>query len=167
MAHIRLIVFLLFASASCARGQTASTLPSQVTVTFYSSGSSWRSGWPGKLGPFLGRLFDGEHQLAFIDRGRFVTFSLLPGVHVFAADWWTSHHPGGAHLTVELEPDEHYFIRLAVQSGSFGSVAQHIQQVTCEGAQQDNTATKPLDRKHIKPDGLSSFVNAASFPLCE
>jgi len=49
-----------------------------VEVTFYSSGSFLKSAIPGdKHAKFAGRIMDGDHQLAMLTFGQFVTFNLI------------------------------------------------------------------------------------------
>jgi hypothetical protein len=75
---------------------------------------------------------------------------------------------GGLHVTINLVADQHYFIETSVlNSGfAFGNVNLVIKEVTCEGAQQDNVDTKPLEPTHLRPDGVPIAVSDKTFLQC-
>ncbi len=73
---------------------------------------------------FKGRIYDEDRQLAFMEPAHFVTFNFVPGPHVFSATWWTTKHANsGAHVTLDLIADQHYFIETFVLNTNFlGSI---------------------------------------------
>jgi hypothetical protein len=80
----------------------------------------------------------------------------------------TKHAKGGAHVAINLVADRHYFIEtMVLNSGfAFGNVNLVINEVTCEGAQQDNVRNKPLEPSHLRPDGVPIAVPNKAFPQC-
>jgi hypothetical protein len=163
-------VFFVLGLALPAFAQNVATAPPQAQVTFYSHGVTVMGGLPGhEPGAFKGRIYDEDHQLAFIEPGHFVTFNLNPGLHILSATWWiTKHAKGGSHVTINLVADQHYFIETSVlNSGfAFGNLNLVIKEVTCEGAQQDNVHNKPLEPTHLRPDGVPIAVLDKAFPQC-
>lgn len=168
--RLLLVVALLLASIRPMAAQTAPGALPQAQVTFYSHGITLLGGLPGHdPAAFKGRIFDEDHQLAFMEPGHFVTFNLAPGPHVLSANWWTTKHAkGGAHVLVNLVGDQQYFIEtMVLNSGLFGiRVNLLIKEVTCEGAQKDNLRSKPLEPTHLRPDGVPLAVAATAFPQC-
>jgi hypothetical protein len=156
--------------AQTPRAQSTAVAKPQALVTFYSHGVTPLGGLPGHgSSAFKGRIYEGDHQLAFMEPAHFVTFSFDPGPHMFSATWWTTTHAkGGAHVAMELDADQHYFIEAVVlNSGfAFGNVNLFIKEVTCEGAQADNLRTKPLEPTHLRPDGAPIAVADKYFPKC-
>jgi hypothetical protein len=150
---------------SLAQGTTAAS--PQVQVTFYSSGRFLKSAIPGnKHAMFLGRIMDGNKQLAMLTPGHFVTFNLDPGQHILTANSWMIASPfGGGHLKINLVPGQHYYVGTYLESLVVASKFR-VEQRTCQEAQEDNKTTKPLSREHIKEYGLASAVAATSFPTC-
>ena len=165
----RVIVTTLI-SVLPATAQTASSALPQAQVTFYSHGVTALGGLPGhNPGAFKGRIFDEDHQLAFMEPGHFVTFNLAPGLHTFSATWWTAKHAkSGAHVLLNLVADQQYFIETMVLNSGFmfSNVNLFIKEVTCEGALQDNVRNKPLEPTHLRPDGVPLAVATTAFPQC-
>ena len=140
---------------------------SDAKITFYSNKITLTGGTRGKKpGAFMGRIFDGDHELAFMVPARFVTFRVRPGLHVFTATSWMSKSANfrvRAQITMDLAANEHYFFESGTLSDSPTFV---LQNVTCAEARQDNTRTKPLKSGHLRPDGIPIVVSETSFPQC-
>lgn len=160
---IKVFWVLLLASISYAQEKTP--LSSEAQITFYSFPITVTGGLPGhKPGAFKGRIFDGDHQLAFMEPAHFITFHVASGVHVFsAASWMNKHADNGAHITLNLEANRHYFVQTGTLS--FGPPFV-IREVNCADAQRDNPHTKPLELVHLSPDGIPVAVRDTSFPQC-
>jgi len=86
--------------------------------------------------------------------------NFAPGPHVFSATWWTAKHAkSGAHVTLNLAANAHYFIETFLLNTNFlGAVKIYINGVTCEGAQKENVSSKPLEPTHLTPDGIPMSV---------
>jgi hypothetical protein len=166
MTRLARIVLCLLALARPAFAQNATSAPSQVQVTFYSSGKTFML-LPGSHAAFMGKVFDEDRQLALLGRHRFVTFNLAPGIHVLSSNWWPTTGPsGGTHLTINLVIGLHYYISTSFEEVVLGGSKIIMKQVTCEGAQQDNVDTKPLEQKHLRPAGITLALTETSFPKC-
>jgi hypothetical protein len=141
--------------------------PLPVQVTFYSSGKTFMM-LPGRRAAFMGKIFDEDHELALLGRHRFVTFNLTPGIHELSSNWWLTTGPaGGTHLTVNLVAGIHYYISTSFEEVGLGGTKIIMKGVTCEDAQQANIDTKPLEQKHLRPDGIASALTQTTFPQCE
>jgi hypothetical protein len=155
-------IFFLLALTS---GQESpATLP-EAQVTFYSNEITVLGGTLGhKPGAFVGRIFDGDDQLAFMEPATFVTFHLTPGIHVFSATSWTVKHPEpGVHITVNLDANQHYFI----ESGSVSKEPLFLlRNVSCRDAQNDNARSKSLKATHLRAHGIPLVVHKTTFPPC-
>ncbi len=167
---VRLIFLVLFSVAfGCvfSFAQVATTASPQVEVTFYSSASFLKSAIPlNEHSQFRGRIMDGHNQLAMLGSGKFVTFHLDPGKHIFAANSWMIASPaGGGHLTMNLAVGQHYYIGAYLQQLVVASRFR-LEQRTCEEAKQDNKSTEPLKREHLREYGLARVVDESSFPTC-
>jgi hypothetical protein len=149
-------------------GQAAYSPSEQALVTFYSSGPAI-FGKPGSLGAFMGNVYVDGHQFGRLERHRFVTFKLDPGLHDFALSFWTSNRPDDkARITMNLDAGRSYFISTNFEGTSWlGGMALLVREVTCEAAQADNASAASLDPKHIKPDGVAAAVSGGSLPQCE
>jgi hypothetical protein len=146
--------------------QDTSPAPSQVQVTFYSGGKTFMM-LPGSRSAFMGKVFDEDRELAILGRHRFVTFNLAPGIHVLSSNWWLTTGPaGGTHITINLRAGIHYYISTSFEEVGLGTKII-MKEVTCEDAQQANTDTKPLEQKHLKPDGVVSALAQTTFPRCQ
>jgi hypothetical protein len=149
--------------------QDKSVGPSQAQVTFYSTGSFWTAARPGyKYGTFASLIFDHKHRLANITRGRFITFSLAPGPHIFPRNIGSAENPkGGAHLKVDLAANQHYYIDTYFKTTSLLIISTpRIEQSTCQDAQEDAVNAKPLESKHIEQESILLAVSETSFPQC-
>ncbi|ADW71547.1 hypothetical protein AciX9_4617 (plasmid) [Granulicella tundricola MP5ACTX9] len=159
---------ILAAIPALAQGSPVAPPPAQVT--FYSHGVTMLGGLPGHdPAAFKGRIFDADHQLAFMEPSHFITFNMAPGLHTLSATWWTAKHSNsGAHITLNLVGGEQYFIETMVLNSGFmfGSVSLKIREVTCEGARRDNTHSKPLEATHLRPDGVPIALLSTTFPQC-
>lgn len=159
-------------SSRCSWFGSISLLPSEsvpvedAQVTFYSNPISLLGGLPGHdLGAFKGRIFDGDHELAFLEPAHFVTFRIPPGIHVLsAASWVNKHSKPGAHLTMNIGPGQQYFVECGTTS--LGPLFV-IRDVACTRAQAANQKTKPLEAVHVRPDGKPILVLRSFFPQCQ
>lgn len=94
----------------------------KATVTFYSppegvAHQALDAVSVNGLMPFFGNLFDGEHRLAHISRGNYVSFELPMGQHVFSGT--TKDHASNQYtVALEARAGEEYFIRLTSKSHS-------------------------------------------------
>lgn len=161
-------VSVLAAIPALAQGPPVASPSAQVT--FYSHGVTILGGLPGHdPAAFKGRLFDADHQLAFMEPGHFITFNMAPGLHTLSATWWTTKHSNsGAHITLNLVEGKQYFIETMVLNSGFmfGSVSLKIREVTCETAERDNTHSKPLEATHLRSDGVPIALPSTTFPPC-
>ena len=140
--------------------------PSPVQVTFYSSGKTFMM-LPGSRAAFMGKVFDENRELALLGRHRFVTFNLAPGIHVLSSNWWLTTGPAGStHLTINLVAGIHYYISTSFEEYGLAASKIIMKEVTCEDAQQANVDTKPLEQKHLKPDGIALALTQTTFPQC-
>ena len=137
----------------------------KAEVTFYSLPVSLLGGLSkSDPGAFKGRLFDGDHQLAFMEPARFITFAMDPGAHIFSAASWITEQPNpGAHVTMNLVPGHHYFVETGHWAGGYLFL---IRDIPCVVAQHHNTHSKPLEADHLRPDGIPIAVYETSFPAC-
>lgn len=165
-AHAALSILpLFFFIVLPAPSQNTSEPPSRALVTFYSNHVTILGGTVGhRWGAFKGRLFDHDNQLTFMEPGRFITFQVSPGVHVFTANSWMSRHANhGKHVTVDVSAGRRYFI----ETGSFaGEPVFGIRFVNCQFARSEGASLKPLEAVHIRPAGKSIAVFETSFPSC-
>lgn len=147
--------------------QAANTAAPSAQVTFYSGGKTFSSGLPGKQAAFFGNIFDNQHELALLERHRFVTFNLTPGIHTLSSNYWmTNHADGGARMTMDLAAGGHYFIRAFFEGTRLWGSQVVLAETTCEDAKQLSTDTKPLEQKHFRRDGVQLAVAESKFPQC-
>ena len=160
------IVLFGFISAASAAAQGPMTVTPQVKVTFYSSGNTFLK-LAGSRAAFVGKIFDNNRELALLARHRFVTFGLAPGSHVLSTNWWMTTGPaGGSHLTINLVAGHHYYISTQFEEVGFGGGTMIVQEVTCEDAQLAGNKTKPLEDKHLRPEGIATVMADSRFPPC-
>ena len=115
----------------------------------------------------MGKIFDENRELALLKQHRFVTFNLAPGLHVLSSNWWVTTGPaGGTHLTINLVADHHYYISAEFEEVGLGASKKIMKEVTCQDAQLANVDTKPLERKHLRPDGTATVLSEKLFPQC-
>jgi hypothetical protein len=143
------------------------------TVTFYSAALPTKDALktlavPAGNMPFRGWLFDGEEKLAHARIGRFMTFHLTPGPHLFSATYGAS-QPGSATALINIQADHHYCVRLSARYESYyvvplSSVAGRIDQVPCQQVFQEAGTTKPLEAKRVEPAARLESDSSASFP---
>jgi hypothetical protein len=159
-------VFFVFASGRSAYPQASPSPVEDAQVTFYSNAITLLGGLRGHdLGAFKGRIFDGDHELAFLEPAHFVTFRISPGLHVLSvASWVNKHSKPGAHLTMNIGAGQQYFVECGTTS--FGPLFV-IRDVACTRAQVTNQKTKPLEVVHVRPDGKPILVLRSSFPQCQ
>jgi hypothetical protein len=162
------LLFSFFCVAPLAGAQTSSSGTDQALLRFYSNEKTLWSGLPGSHGGFLGTVFVDGHLLALLERHRFVTFKVAPGLHSLASNWWMSkHEDNGARLNMNLLADHHYVISTAFKGDAFpGSSSIEMKERTCEDANLANRDMKPLEAKHLRPDGVPIVVTESAFPPC-
>jgi hypothetical protein len=104
--------------------------------------------------PFFGNVFDGDKKLAYLHRGRFVTFEIPSGAHVFsgteknkASDKYT--------LSLDVSDNQHYFIRIMNKWKSLGVmllVDPQLESVSCTTAAKEIDASRPIEAKRVSKD---------------
>ncbi len=138
-------------------------------MTFYSNGSLLKSAKPGyKEGAFLGLIFDDKQPLAKMKSGSFVTFTFDPGPHVFSTNyWWDKSPKGGAHVTLDLAANKHYYVATYFKT-TLALVVQRprIEQSLCEDAQKNATHAKPLPSSDVEKEAMPFMLAENSFPAC-
>lgn len=148
-----------------------------ATVTFYSMGSTGKTGLkvgvtlgvPGKM-PFAGWVFDGDHKLARLQPGHFMTLHLASGEHVFSGTFNSKHPAANALLPLTLAADQHYFVRLTGEHNGILVVLTYkgfIQQVDCETARQEASGAEPIKANRVEKDVRDSLADVAHFPRCK
>jgi hypothetical protein len=149
----------------CAFAQEAGSAASSAQVTFYTIGllkSEFTGLTDFKHDPFIGNIFDGDQELALLEPGRFVTFNLQPGEHVFSGNWKSRHRPDPkAVLKLSLVANQHYYV------GIFGAsfhMSPSIGQASCKEASK--YGGKPLESKRIGASVAGLVVNERAFPQC-
>jgi hypothetical protein len=164
LAAFSILVVLASWRSACAQARPSAAEDAQVT--FYSNPVTLLGGMPGRgLGAFKGRIFDGDHELAFLEPAHFVTFRISPGLHVLSATSWINNHSKpGAHLTMDVGSGQQYFVECGTTS--LGPIFV-IRGVACTSAQAANHKTKPLEAVHVRPDGKPILVPGSSFPQCQ
>jgi len=156
---------LCFLAALPSASQNTHGSPSDALVTFYSNRITTLGGLPGhRWGAFKGRLFDSGDQLTFIEPAHFVTFRVVPGMHLFTANSWVSKHSDqGAHITMQIQAGHRYFI----ETGTFATGPIFgIRDVSCQFAQSEGANLKPLESAHVRPAGKQIAVQETAFPGC-
>ena len=148
------------------RGQDKAAAETSL-VTFYSTGSAWKSFLGYKHGVFKGRLLDEYDQLAMMSPGTFATFRLDAGPHTFTANSWMMPRPeGGGHLTLDLVAGKHYYI--AAYSEWAAVVIFRLENRSCRDAQKDAFGkARPLEQGQLKEYGAAHVVHETTFPECE
>jgi len=164
------VLFCLSLLALPAFSQYKAAEPPQAQITFYSNGNSWTTGIPGaKSGIFAGALFDGDQPLAYIRRGRFVTFRLSPGTHIFSASFH-NHPAANSQLTLDLLANGSYFVRAVAESRGVVVVDSPkglLSSVSCQTAHQEAEKTRPLESKHIPQDARAMWNAVSMIPPCD
>jgi hypothetical protein len=140
----------------------------QALVTFYSTGSFWKSGIPGyKHGSFAGLIFDEYDELALIGPGHYITFKLDAGPHTFSANSWMIPTPtGGGHLKVDLVANQHYYIATFYSAATVVLTLPSLENRTCEAAQKETAKATPLAPKHLRKYGATRVVDETALPPC-
>ena len=161
------VCFFILTPFALTQGKPTSAPEAQVT--FYSTGSFWKTVQPGnKHGVFKGLIFDDKQPLAQMKGGRFVTLSFLAGEHVFSANYWFDKNPkGGAHLKLDLAPGQHYYIATYLNARPLliASIPL-IEQSSCGDAQKDAAAAKPLPKRDLEKEAVPYLIQETSFPAC-
>jgi hypothetical protein len=120
--------------------------------------------------PFFGNLFDGDHRLAHLSRGNFVSFELPAGQHVFSGT--TKDHASKQYtLTLDVKTGGQYFVRLMSKSHSaivvpVLFVEPQLESVACSTAVNENARSQPLEAKHVSKDAQALVVRAANSLSC-
>jgi hypothetical protein len=165
MAIPWVLLFAIFPQRA-AYSQGTAPATSDAQVTFYSNPVTLTGGLTlDHLAAFKGRIFDGEHQLAFLEPHRFVTFRVVPGLHRFTATSWMVEQPDpGAHVMMNIEAGHQYFMECG--TNTFGPIFV-IREVSCAKASEANSKARPLEAVHLRTDGMRLFIPQNSFPPCE
>lgn len=143
------------------------------TVTFYSIRLSAKQEVkaavvPVGTVPFTGWIFDGNQRLAHAQGGRFMSFHLAAGEHLFTVPYH-SNHPGKTTLHLKIEANDHYCVRLSAKyiSGSLlvpvAYVDSQIEEVSCQQALKEAGNFKPIDTKRIDPAVRTELESSTSF----
>ena len=118
---------------------------------------------------FAGLLYDGGQRLAHAQGGRFMTFRLPVGEHLFSASYHTL-SPGDPSVNLKVEDGGHYCVRLSsnYKSGSIvvplAHFHSHIEQVPCDAASKEAARYKQLELKRIEATARTELVSTQSFP---
>ena len=114
--------------------------------------------------PFFGNVFDGDQKLANIHRGRFVTFELPHGTHVFSGN--LKNKPSDKYtLILDASENEHYFVRIVSKWKSLGIVLlidPQLESVNCTTAAKEIGRSRPIETKHISKDAQQFLAPDAS-----
>lgn len=144
------------------------------TVTFYSiQPGAWKQiadvVVPVGKAPFTGLVYDGGQQMAHVRGGRFVTFLLPAGEHLFSASYH-SLDPGDPAVHLKIKDGGYYCVRLSAtyKSGSvvmpLAVVHSVIEQVPCDQATKEAGSYKPLEPKRIDGAARAKVVSSRTFP---
>ncbi len=168
---LKLCICTICLSALMPPGQAQDKPASQpeAQVTCYSTGSIWKTVEPGyKHGAFKGVIFDDNQPLAQMKESRFVTFTFLPGEHMFSANYWFDKSAkGGAHLKLNLAPGAHYYIATYMNYRPvLIAPIPLMDQSSCGDAQKDAAAAKPLPKSDLEKPAIPYLVQETSFPGC-
>ena len=167
---LKLCICIICLSALMPPSQSQDKPASQpeAQVTFYSTGSAWKSfGYGYKHGVFSGLIFDGQQPLLKMRGDRFVTLSLLPGEHLFSATYWFDKKAKhGALLKLYLAPGQHYYIATYFNGRPLIGPVPLIEQNSCGDAQKDAAAAKPLPQSDLEKPAIPYWIQETSFPKC-
>jgi hypothetical protein len=149
----------------------------EATVTFYTNGSVLATATPGnKHGIFAGSIFDGDLALfRFQGHGfeknqdRFVTVTLPPGPHNFAASY-SKDASHDTHVTLVLEAGSHYFLRANAEAKGIviiGSETGILNEVDCNIAHQEIGKGKALVPRRVAPSVQATTSSSEPLPSCQ
>jgi hypothetical protein len=139
-------------------------------VTFYTEGSLATYGVPGsKHGYFMGVIFDGQQNLGYLRRHRFMTMRFSPGEHIFSASYSGKHPAENSQLSLKLEEGKNYFIRAESESRGIyivDSEKGRLDLVACEAAHAELQKATAVAEKHVPKDVRDRVVQDKSLPEC-
>ncbi len=172
---LRTALFLALAAAFCVHPCAAQT----GTVTFYSIDLSVGKQIKTALTPvgtvaFTGWLFDGDKKMVHAARGRFMTFQLPAGLHVFTVPW-KSKGPGKKPcmprdcLRLDVAGGNRYCVRLSAKDvntivAPLMFLDSRIEEVPCQEALQEAGKYKRIDLKRVDPAVQPELDPSPDFP---
>lgn len=114
--------------------------------------------------PFRGKLFDGDHRLAEVVPGRFVSFNFPAGDHVFSAGLRQLDDKTALHLTVK--DGERYCIRLTEKYTNtiltpVSFTEGFLDEVDCQRAAKEAQDAKPIESKHV-PNAVRASLSSSN-----
>ncbi len=145
----------------------------KAAVTFYSppdpfshqlkEGATW---WG--TSPLRGYVFDGDRQLAHFVAGKFITFELPTGQHLFSGTIRKDHPNENHPLVIEAKDGDHYFVRLTMRwKGNILYVVNpQLETVDCSTAIKENAGSHALELKHISKDAQTLIAQPAHVVSC-
>jgi hypothetical protein len=140
--------------------------PQQAQVTFYTIGLLRGSSPFADRMAFKGSIFDSDRRLALLQPGSFITFKMNAGEHVFRESGHGKEADRHVHLDMDLTAGEHYFVGVFVETSHVVINTIHLEPASCEDAQKIGIHTKPLDPRHLEPDGAPLALSEPFFPHC-
>lgn len=147
---------------------TAAAFAQDAQLTFYSTGHLAADFAPKANISFRGLLYDGDRQLGYLDRDRFLTMAFPPGVHQFSASY--SGHPAkNSVLTLDLQPGKQYFVRATARSINAVVLSFDkgiLEEVACSQARREAIHTQPIKLKHVSRKARSSLAPITQLPAC-
>jgi len=167
-----LSAFVFIDAVRLATGQGPTEM---ATVTFYTHGSTWKSGVPGsKHSVFYGGIFDGrDHLFTFLEgmivkNNRRLTLAIPAGDHQFAASY-SSKGPEQPAPTIHLIGGAHYYFRALSESSGVVVLdweKGHLDQVNCQTAVEEMADSKVLKPRHNPPKLVAMTAHDQSFTTC-
>jgi len=146
------------------------TLAQDAEVTFYSNGSSLNGGLPVvNHAAFNGAIFDGDQRLAILHHRHFLILHLAVGPHTFSASLSSKHPAANSQLTVDLQPNAQYFIRVDRAARGIMLVQTergHLDLVTCVVAHSEAAQTTPEQDKRMTIEVRARVVDLLMLPPC-
>jgi len=141
-------------------------------ISFYSpamSAKDWlKLGLPAGTESYYGWIFDGNKKLAYIHIGRFATFNLSPGSHIFSS---SDHSKPTAKNTLQLDLQDGatYCVRATANFESAIVLPVwfnqgRFKQIPCSDAKQEATKLKPESKKYIDKSELQNWNSSPLFP---
>lgn len=144
----------------------------QVLLTLYSLRgpviAGITAGMPGRKA-WYGHLWLNHRKIAFISYGQFLTLK-LPGDDYSLAGQTAFGHEGSVSGVISLHSQEHYFVRLAVESKAvvgFGPMHYIGEKVSCQEAYREAATMEPVKLKRVEKSSLEQVVRESYFPECE
>lgn len=148
----------------------------QATVTIYTpSGGKANLKSTSTLGvipgdyPFMGAIYDGDAKLGNFSAGRFMTFHVTPGKHVFAASDHFNKNTPKAEVTLDAKAGEAYIVRAAMtHKGVWAIQSFHysLETIPCAQARAEADTLKPISIKKVDKGERNNLIGSAYFPSC-